>query len=461
MLRKQNQSRREFCKSIVRNGLTAGLLGFSAASCSTQTSCDKKRFSSGKKQKKPNIVLIFTDDQGINDVGLYGSEILTPNMDSIGKDGIKFTNFYVSLPVCTPSRYSLLTGRYPYRAAEPFEGAMMPNDPVHNKTHLADDEVTIADILKKEGYRTALIGKWHLGHGSIEFGPNNHGFDEFYGFLPGCIDFYKHTYETTPGWYRNKKLVEEEGYTTDLLTDEAVRFINDNKNKPFFLYLAYNAPHYGRCPDGKLLQTPPGYPNLPEKSKDDRRVYAAMVENMDKGIGKVLDELKKLNLEEKTAVIFLCDNGGDYGYGGSNKPYRGQKGNLWEGGIKAPCMIRWKGKIAADQVRRQVCISLDLLPSLVHWAGASLPDRKLDGVDLNDIIFDNNKSPERYLYFRQKARNQFAVRADKWKYLKDTDGTEYLFDMKADQYEQNNIIAGNQDIAKRMKEAYEKFIGSL
>jgi len=455
MIKKQGWTRREFCKTFTKSGLAAGLFGFSVVSC------DGERTSYNKGRKPPNIVLIFTDDQGINDVSLYGSEISTPNIDSIGKEGIKFTDFYVTAPSCTPSRYGLLMGRYQYRADEPFQVALLPREPKHNNVHLADDEVTIADVLKKAGYRTALIGKWHLGHGSIEFGPNSHGFDHFYGFLPGCIDFYKHSYEADPAWYRNKKLVEEEGYATDLLTDEAVRFIKTNKNNPFFLYLAYNAPHYGRCPDGKFLQTPPGYPNLPEKSTDDRRVYTAMIENLDKGIGKVLSALKELNLEEDTIVIFMCDNGADYRYGGSNKPYRGQKGTLWEGGIRAPCLIRWKGRIKPGQIRDQLGISLDLFPTLARWTGVAVPSRQLDGVDLNEVIINNAPAPKRYLFFRHRFRNQAVVRDNKWKYLRDTDGTEYLFDMTKDPYEKNNLIAENRERATKMKAAYENFINSL
>ena len=450
---KKDLTRRQFCRLAAGSGLAAGFCGFSAALAGDKAAPAAKR-------KQPNIVLIFSDDQGIGDVGLYGSEIATPNTDRIGTEGIKFNNFYVSLPVCTPSRYSLLTGRYPYRAPhESFQGALMPKDQAHSKINLGD-EVTIAQVLKDAGYATALIGKWHLGLGSIEYGPNSYGFDLFYGFLPGCIDYYLHSYETTPGWYRNKELVDEKGYSTDVLTDEAIKFITENKDRPFFLYLPYNAPHYGRCPDGKFMQTPPEYPDLPKKS-NDRKVYTATVENMDKGIGKVLSTLEQLELEQDTVVIFLCDNGGDYRYGGSNKPYKGAKGGLWEGGIKTPCMIRWKGKITPGQQRDQLGISLDFFKTLTHWAGAELPKRKLDGIDLHDIIFSNADAPQRYLYFLRKPKKQKAVRSNKWKYLKDTDGKEYLFDMVKDPYEKNNVIAENQRQAEKMKGHYEKFFSTL
>jgi len=235
--------RREFLKKILSAGLATSMIN-----TTNFLGC-----APGKK--RPNILLIFTDDQGIGDLSCYGSEISTPNIDSIAENGVKFDYFYSSSPVCTPSRYGLMTGRYPVRAGSPaFLGALMPGK--HDDIKLAPDEITIADILKKNGYKTALIGKWHLGHGSIEFGPNNHGFDYFYGFLPGCVDYYKHTYRETPAWWRNKELIDEKGYATDLLTNEAIKFIEKNKNNPFFLYLAYNAPHYGKAPEGNLLQAP-------------------------------------------------------------------------------------------------------------------------------------------------------------------------------------------------------------
>lgn len=446
MEKKQNCNRRQFLQYLSSAATAAGLISLGNISCS-------------KRRRRPNILLILTDDQGINDVSAYGSEISTPNIDAIGRNGIRFTNFYVTAPSCTPSRYGLLTGKYQYRAADAFQDALLPRNPEHANVHLAADEVTIADVLKREGYKTALIGKWHLGHGDIEFGPNNYGFDSFYGFLPGCIDYYKHTYETDPGWYRNKTLIQEEGYATDLFTAEAIRFIEQNKDEPFFLYLAYNAPHYGRCPDGKFLQSPPEATDLPEKAVKDRAVYAAMVVNFDKRIGRVLQILKKLHLEEDTIVIFFSDNGGDYDYGGNNQPYRGEKGTLWEGGIRVPCMMQWRGHISAVQITNQPIISLDILPTLLHLVGAALPDANLDGCDIRDVILENGIAPDRYLFFRRKK--QIAVRDKRWKYLQNTDAKEYLFDLTIDPYEQQNVIDKNQKQAQMLRAEFDKFIQSL
>ncbi len=438
--------RRQFLKCVTNTGLAGIVMGLNSFSCT-------------KKQRRPNILLIVTDDQGINDVSAYGSEIPTPNIDEIGQNGIRFTNFYVTAPVCTPSRYGLLIGRYQYRAVEAFQEALLPGDSKHAEVHLSADEVTIADVLKRNGYKTALIGKWHLGHGDVEFGPNNHGFDYFYGFLPGCIDYYKHTYESDPAWYRNKTLIEEEGYATDLFTDEAIRYIEENKDVPFFLDLSYNAPHYGRCPDGKLLQSPPEATELPEKSVSDRAVYAAMVKNLDKGIGRVKETLRRLQLEEDTIVIFCSDNGGDYDYGGNNKPYRGEKGTLWEGGIRVPCHIQWKGHIQPNQTSDQPIISLDFFPTLIRLTGTTFTDGILDGHDISDVLLNNKPTPDRYLFFHRK--NQIAVRDKRWKYLKDFDNKEYLFDLTVDPYEQHNLFDESPERAHLLKTESEEFFQNL
>jgi arylsulfatase A-like enzyme len=446
MIEKKNYGRHEFLQLCFIIGIMTSFI--SSAACSFH-----------KIQKRPNILLILSDDQGINDVSAYGSEILTPHIDAIGENGIRFTNFYVTAPVCTPSRFGLLTGRYQYRAAEAFQDALLPKNPDHTNVYLGKDEITIADIFKKEGYNTALIGKWHLGHGNVEFGPNSCGFDYFYGFLPGCIDYYKHSYEMNPALYRNKTLIEQEGYSTDLFTNETIHFIEKNKNSPFFLFLSYNAPHYGRCPDGNLLQSPPEAKSLPEKAVNDRVVYAAMVQNLDKGIGRIMRTLSKLQLEKNTIVIFLSDNGGTYNYGGNNKPYRGQKGTLWEGGIRVPCLMKWKGHIKEGHVSDQVLISLDLFPTLISLIEASLPNRTLDGINISDVLLQNRCIPDRYFFF--KFKNQMVVRNKQWKYLKDNNDQEYLFDMINDVYEQNNVISENKFQAQLMRTEYKKFIKNL
>lgn len=408
-------------------------------------------------KRKPNVLLILSDDQGWNDVSLYGGDIQTPNIDSIGKNGIQFTRFYVTAPVCTPSRFGLLTGRYQYRAPQPFWSPLMPGQ--DDDITLPDSEITIADELKKQGYSTALFGKWHLGHGHPEFGPNNHGFDYFYGFMPGCIDYNTHTYREEPALYRNKELIQEDGWATDLVTDEALQFIEQQKENPFFLYLSYNAPHYGKCAEGNLLQSPPEYPDLPATSKDNREVYSVMVKNMDDNIGRVLVKLAALNLMQNTIVIFLSDNGGSYAYGGSNMPLLGEKATLWEGGIRVPCMVQWLGKIESGQVLNAPMSALDFYPTLLNLVGAQPTQPDLDGKDVSDVWLKKTPMSPRYLYFQY--RQQKAIINGNWKYVRDVTGKEYLFNLADDPSEQKNVAAPLPQATTKLRGELDSFVARM
>lgn len=303
--------------------------------------------SSVWSSERPNIVLILTDDQGVHDVGCYGSEIRTPNIDSLASQGARFDNFYVASSICTPSRFAILTGQYPSRSQDELLGALMYLD--DDDRGLRSDETTIASVLQKANYSTALIGKWHLGHGAKKFLPTRHGFDFFRGHTGGCIDFYTMCYGNEKDWYENETIVDKTGYATDLITDEAVAYLKNEKpsERPFFLMIAYNAPHYGKgWDDGNqspvnIMQPPPndlarvGYIEDPT-----RRKFAAKVVNLDDGIGRVLEAIDTSGLKENTLVIFVTDHGGDPKYGGSNEPLRGQKAGLFEGGIRVPCLMR-------------------------------------------------------------------------------------------------------------------------
>ena len=431
-------SRRQFLKAAGLLSLSSGL---TLSLCST-------------KRSRPNILLICADDLGWNDVGLYGGDIATPFIDSIGQNGIRFTRFYVTAPVCTPSRFGLLTGRYHYRAPQPFWGALMPGQ--HDEVKLPEDEKTIADELKKNGYSTALVGKWHLGHGDSGYGPNSHGFDFFYGFKPGCIDFNTHTYKTEPALYRNDEQIEEEGWATDLFTDEALQFIEKQQLNPFFLFLSYNAPHYGKCAEGNLLQSPPGYPDLPEKSKDDRDVYSAMVKNMDDNIGRVLHKLAELQLTKDTIILFLSDNGGSYAYGGNNMPLLGEKGTLWEGGIRVPCCLQWPGQIESGQVRDEPLSALDLFPTLLQFVAVSQPAHAVDGADVSEVLLKDAPLKSRYLYFLYK-KQKVVINGD-WKYVRDVTGKEYLFNLAEDPSEQKNVAAPLQQATYRLRGQLDSFV---
>ena len=310
------------------------------------------------ENKAPNILLIFTDDQGVHDVGCYGSEIPTPNIDSLARDGLKFSQWYSASSICTPSRFGLLTGKNPCRSKDQLLDALMFLSDSHRTRGIRPREVTIASMLSKANYQTHLIGKWHLGHGGSQFLPTRHGFDSFYGHTGGCVDFFTMRYGNTPDWYRNEKLIDVTGYATDVITDEVVSFLTSEKvaDKPFFLYVSYNAPHFGKgWNDGEgttVNQLQPPHEDLGRVSNIEditRRKFAAKVVNLDDAVGRVLGTLDKTGLAQNTMVIFLTDHGGDPKYGGANQPFRGQKATLFEGGIRVPCLIRWPGVVKPNQ----------------------------------------------------------------------------------------------------------------
>ena len=407
--------------------------------------------------ERPNIVLIFSDDQGRGDVSCYGSEIRTPNIDSLARDGVKFEQWYVAAPICTPSRFGLMTGQYPNRSRDKLLDALMSLGPDDADRGIRPNETTIASVLRKNKYRTALIGKWHLGHGAKRFLPTRHGFDSFYGHTAGCIDFFTMRYGVKPDWYRNEELIDETGYATDLITEQAVRFLESQKSsKPFFLYLAYNAPHFGKGYDpGKrqvvnIMQAKPEDLARVGHVKDaTRRVFAAMVLSLDDGIGQVLSALKKQDLEDNTLVIFMTDHGGDLDYGGSNGPLRGEKATLFEGGIRVPCLMRWPGKLKAGRVsRQQVCSAVDIFPTLCSITGIDASRFRLDGVDLSPHLFDG-KQIRRSLFWR--IRGTDAYRHGNLKYLKTQKHGEMLFNLAIDPNETTDLAKKHPDKLNDLK----------
>ena len=403
---------------------------------------------------KPNILLIFTDDQGVNDVGCYGSEIPTPNIDRLASEGIRFTQWYSASAICTPSRFGLLTGRNPSRSKHQLLSALMFMADEHKQTGIQPGETTIAARLKEASYHTALIGKWHLGHGEKSLLPTRHGFDRFIGHTGGCIDFFTMTYGDIPDWYHQERHVPEDGYATDLITDEAVAHLarRRTEDKPFFLYLAYNAPHFGKgySPKDKApvnLMQPKAEAIQRVSFIDDkiRREFAAMTVSLDDGVGRVLGALKRLDLERDTLVIFLTDHGGDPTYGGSNLPLRGDKATLFEGGIKVPCIMRWPGRIKAGTATDSLQSSLDLFPTFCQLAGIETQDAKLDGRDISPVLFDNADWQDRTLFWELGAHAELerkpwsAVRSGKWKYLQTPSSGEFLFDLEKDPNEERDL----------------------
>ncbi len=417
----------------------------------------------------PNIVLIFSDDQGVNDVSSYGSEIPTPNIDRIGEEGIRFTQFYSASSICTPSRYGLLTGQNPLRSQDRLLGALMFMAAEDKTRGLQPHETTIAEILRDEAnYDTALIGKWHLGHGDATLLPMNHGFDTFIGHTGGCIDFFTMTYGVIPDWYHGSQLVSENGYATELITEEAIDYLSSQKEreKPFFLYLAYNAPHFGKgySPSEKkpvnLMQ-----PQAAELKRVDfiedkiRREFAAMTVSLDDGIGEVLNCLEEQGLEENTWVIFLTDHGGDPTYGGSNLPLRGDKATLFEGGIKVPCLMRWPARIKPGTSSDAVLSSLDLFPSFCEVAGVSGKLPIHDGGSLTGILDGNPGATSRKLLWQTGSHAELgreswiAYRDGELKYVSSPQEGEFLFDLNTDPNETTDLREKLPDEFNRLKKA--------
>jgi len=433
--------------------------------------CSVSLYGQSVRTKLPNIVVIYVDDMGYGDLQSYGSEIPTPNIDRIGKDGIRFTDFYSAAPVCTPSRYALLTGKYPQRSKHNLTFALMPED----KNYLDPSETTIAGYLKKVGYQTAIIGKWHLGLAE-NTSPTGYGFDDFTGTTSGCVDYFTHSYGARGrDWYVNDKPSVEKGYSTDLLTNHAIQFVNTQSiaGNPFFLYLPYNAPHYGKTnPDrivdytislGKAqykgltdlntLQVPHKYIKRFLHIKDPyRRAYAAMVSSLDDNIGRLMEVLKKKKLLDNTIVWFISDNGGysvsNFSHS-SNGILRGEKASLFEGGIRVPSMISWKNKIKGNRVESCMSTNLDVLPTLMALAGAPpIEKSNIDGVDLSPLLLKNTMPSPRVLYW--KFKDQQAMRKGEWKLILDKSGFQ-LFNLKNDPQESNDLFHSQQDIVKKLK----------
>lgn len=466
-LKSDKMDRRQFAGRLGATVLGGVILG---AGCG-------KPAPAAEMKRPPNILLINADDLGMGDLSCYGSDIPTPNIDALAGQGVLFSDFYVSAPVCTPSRFSQLTGFVPQRSKHNLVSPLLPLDPNDDERGLEQGETTIAEVLKKAGYATALIGKWHLGHARERFMPNAHGFDYFYGFTPGCIDFFTHQYNGRPCFYRNSEMIEEDGYVTDLFTDETIKFLEQNKDKPFYLNLAYNAPHYGKADaPGKAtnqLQAPDELVARFDGPDKDRNIYSAMVASMDDGIGKIMAALDRLGLSDNTLLIFTSDNGGDPGYGGNNGQYKGKKWDLWEGGIRIPCVMRFPGVITPGTTSSEPCSHIDFFETFAALAGVkdSLPDT--EGMDIGPIMRNpQEKHEERPLFWLNGP--MAAVREGDWKYVRLEEKTgegndtqtvlhEMLFKLPDDPTESNDLAESEPEKFAELKgllEAWEKSLPS-
>jgi arylsulfatase A-like enzyme len=423
-------------------------------------------------ERPPNLVVILTDDQGYADVGFNGcQDIPTPNIDRLAAAGAKCTNGYVSYSICGPSRAGLITGRYQDRFGACNNPTINPAVP-NNGVPLS--EKNIAELLNPVGYRSMAVGKWHLGtHPDLR--PLVRGFDEFYGFLAGGHQFFPHEL-TVPtledvdkygDWYRTKLLrnetpVETDDYLTDELTDAGVDFIDRNHEKPFFLYMAYNAPHTPMQATKKYLDR---FPHIQNKG---RKTYAAMVSAVDDGVGRILEELAEHDLDENTIVFFLSDNGGATNNFSNNDPLRGRKGSPFEGGVRVPFAVRWSGTIPEGTSYELPVSALDIAATIVAHAGAEVSQEKpLDGVDLTPYLTGvNQESPHPVLFWRWHDRDGFAVRMGDHKLIhmgrqkrEPIVEPSLLFDLGQDLGETQNLIQDRTEVvskAQALLDAWEK-----
>ena len=422
-------------------------------------------FVNGLFSKSPNFIIIFTDDQGFEDIGCFGSpKIKTPHLDKLAAEGRKFTSFYSANSVCSPSRASLLTGCYPVRVSIP--GVLFPR----HEIGLNPDEITIADLLKSKGYATSCIGKWHIGH-KPKFLPTRQGFDSYYGipysndmtidpeanlaadiklregFTLDRIRNEKPKKDFVP-LMRNEEVIEypcDQTTLTKRYTEEAVKFIEENKNKPFFLYLPHTMPHIPLFASEKF------------KGKSERGLYGDTIEEIDWSVGEIMKSLRDNNLDENTLVIYTSDNGPwklKGGRGGSAHPLRGFKFQTYEGGMRVPCIMHWKGKVPAGSSCDEIAATIDLLPTIAGLSGAALPnDRTIDGKDIWPLIAGKKGAQTPHeIYFFYKGNKLESARQGKWKLRRSGKKSQLveLYDLASDISESKNLAKENEILVNEM-----------
>ena len=405
-----------------------------------------------QKKSKPNIIYIMADDLGYADLSCYGrKDYQTPNLDKLCSQGVKFMNAYATAPVCTPTRVAFMTGRYPARLNvglyEPI--AEGPKDSL---VGLTPETPSIASLMKKAGYETYLVGKWHLGY-PVECSPIRNGFDYFYGFHAGAIDYVSHSNDL----YKNETKIEQPGYTTDLWADKAVELISKKHAKPFFLTVMFNAPHWPwQAPGDKAY--PEGFDNWTKGGSP--AVYAAMMKSLDSAVGRIVKAVDDKGLTN-TVIIFTSDNGGER-YS-DNGPYKGSKMSLWEGGIREPAFVRWPGKIKLHSTTNQVVTTMDWTATILSLAGGKADAKfPLDGMDVTQILEGKKKEVDRTLFWRVFQRKQHkALRDGNWKWLRDEKGNEYLFDLNADPTENNNVKDQYKEIFEKLRKKYQQWEATM
>ena len=435
-----------------------------------------------EKNSSPNIVIIFMDDLGYGDISNFGAiNYKTPNIDRMANQGMLFTNFYSAQAVCSASRAGLLTGTYPNRIG--ISGALMP----YSRKGLHKDEITIAEMLKDQGYATGIFGKWHLGH-QKKFLPNSHGFDTYLG-IPYSndmwpVDFDGNQISDTSSWkkktypqlpliqdfekVREIKTLEDQSILTTLYTEKSVEFINKNKDKPFFLYLPHTMPHVPIAVSEKFL------------GKSKQGLYGDLMMEIDWSVGEIIKSIESNNLSENTLIIFTSDNGPWLNFGnhaGSTGGLREGKGTSFEGGQRVPTVMMWDGIIPKGKIANQLSSTIDIMPTIAHITGGQLPDHKIDGVNIFDILRGTEKEPRDHFYYYYGNNNLEAVRKDNWKLVlphssrsykgvlpkNDGHGGPYnrietgleLYNLRRDPGEEYDVIALYPDIARELEDLAE------
>jgi len=407
-----------------------------------------------QREPRPNVVLVMMDDLGYGDIGSYGGpDAKTPNLDRLARDGVRLTNAYANGAVCTPTRAALISGRYQQRVGLEW---VLEGSPADEHLGLPVTGTSLPALLKATGYATGLVGKWHLGFRK-EFSPNAHGFDEFFGFLGGAHDYYRHqSADGSPDLYENgEPLQTSPGYLTDEITRRAAGFIDRHAKEPFFIEVAYNAVHWPFQPpdlapsdprrDTPLRQMPD---NTPPATRAD---YLQMLERADSGIGTILSALERHDIARNTLVIFTNDNGGEWL--SRNAPLYHRKSTLWEGGIRVPLILRWPGVLPKGKTSPQVAITMDLNATILAATGTRLPTGyQPDGINILPVLTGQTPIVERQLFWRidRPLRNQRAVRSGRWKMLLDA-SVYLLFDVDADPGERRDLAAQHPEVIVRLK----------
>ena len=425
---------------------------------------------------RPNFIIFYTDDQGYGDLSCMGAtDFQTPHLDALAASGVRFTNWYSNSPVCSPSRASVLTGRYPIHA-----GVRSILGGHRQSTGLPQETPTVARALKAEGYRTAMFGKWHLGVAD-DSQPHNHGFDEWFGFLAGCIDYYSHIFYWGIGggidpvhdlWENGKEIYDNGRYFTELITERTVDYIDrvaaSDDEAPFFLFVPYNAPHYPMHAPQEYLDR---FPDLPW----DRQIMAAMLGAMDDSVGEVLAALDRHGLRDNTLCFFQSDNGPsretrnwldgteDPYYGGTTGKLKGHKFSLYEGGIRMPAIMSWPARIPAGQVIDEVGAAMDIFPTFIGATGGNPGAYELDGRDVLPMVTQSAPSPHDQIFW--ELGKQTAVRRGNWKLVLNGQLVEgapaqddvFLSDLAADMGERTNLSSDRPELAAELKAAAEEW----